>query len=67
MALIWTDVQDIAIELTDRHENMDPQCVRFTDLHQWVCDLPGFKGKPDDSSERILEAIQMAWIAEARE
>lgn len=66
MDLKWTDVQEIAIQLTDRHEDVDPQWVRFTDLHQWVCDLPEFNDAPEASSERILEAIQMAWIEEAR-
>jgi FeS assembly protein IscX len=60
----WTDTLDIAIELADKHPNIDPLSVRFTDLHQFVCDLDGFIGKPDKSNEKILEAIQMAWIDE---
>ncbi len=66
MEIKWTDVQEIAIQLTDLHEDVDPQWVRFTDLHQWVCELPGFNDDPEASSERVLEAIQMAWIEEAR-
>ncbi|HBF09802.1 MAG TPA: Fe-S assembly protein IscX [Gammaproteobacteria bacterium] len=62
----WSDVNEIAIQLTDTHEDVDPQWVRFTDLHRWVCELPGFADDPEASSERILEAIQMAWIEEAR-
>lgn len=65
MELGWTDVQDIAIELAERHESVDPQWVRYTDMHQWICELPGFTGDPEGSNERILEAIQMAWIEEA--
>jgi FeS assembly protein IscX len=61
----WTDVRDIAIELRDAHPDVDPQYVRFTDLHAWVMALPGFDAAADNSSERILEAIQMAWIDEA--
>ena len=62
----WTDVRDIAIELHDAHPDVDPQYVRFTDLHAWVMALPGFDAPADHSSERILEAIQMAWIDEAQ-
>ena len=61
----WTDVNDIAIELYDTHPDVDPQYVRFTDLHAWVMALPGFNDDPNNSNEKILEAIQMAWIDEA--
>lgn len=61
----WTDVQDIAIELYETHPDVDPQYVRFTDLHNWVMALPGFDDDPDHSNKKILEAIQMAWIDEA--
>ncbi|WP_303900793.1 Fe-S cluster assembly protein IscX [Thiohalomonas denitrificans] len=64
MGLRWTDVQDIAIELDETHPDVDPQYVRFTDLHQWVCGIDGFEDDPESSSEGILEAIQMAWIDE---
>lgn len=64
MGLRWTDTIDIAIELEERHPDVDVVNLRFTDLHKWVCDLPEFEGKPDDSSEKILEAIQMAWLDE---
>lgn len=62
----WTDVQDIAIELYETHGDVDPQLIRFTDLHRWVCELPGFSDDPNRSNEKILEAIQAAWIEEAR-
>jgi len=62
----WTDTLDIAIELCDAHPDVDPQYVRFTDMHGWVLALEGFEDKPDNSNERILEAIQMAWIDESR-
>lgn len=62
----WTDVQQIAIALYDRYPEIDPQYVRFTDLHQWVTELDGFSDAPDRSSEKILEAIQMAWMEEAQ-
>ncbi len=60
----WTDTLDIAIELVDAHPDVDPQLVRFTDLHAWVMALDGFDDKPDNSSEKILESIQMNWIDE---
>jgi len=61
----WTDTLEIAIALADRYGDVDPRLVRFTDLHRWVCDLEGFDDDPDRSGEKILEAIQMAWIEEA--
>ncbi len=63
--LKWTDVLDIAIELFEKHEDVDPRYIRFTDLHKWVMALEGFNDAPDRSNEKILEAIQMAWIEEA--
>ncbi|HEX4842831.1 MAG TPA: Fe-S cluster assembly protein IscX [Limnobacter sp.] len=60
----WTDTLDIAIELCEAHPDVDPQYIRFTDLHKWVCALPGFEDDPNKSNEKILEAIQMAWIEE---
>jgi FeS assembly protein IscX len=64
-ALKWTDVQEIAIELAEKHPEADPMTVRFTDLHNWVLELENFADDPKRSGERILEAIQQAWIAEA--
>ncbi len=61
----WTDSRDIAIKLSETYPECDPRNVRFTDLHQWVCDLPGFQDDPKRSGEKILEAIQMAWIEES--
>ena len=62
--LKWTDTLEIAIALCDAHPDVDPQTIRFTDLHQWVCALEGFNDDPNRSGEKILEAIQMAWIEE---
>jgi FeS assembly protein IscX len=61
----WTDTNDIAIALTEAHEEVDPRLVRFTDLHKWVMALDGFDDAPDRSNEKILEAIQAAWMEEA--
>jgi FeS assembly protein IscX len=60
----WTDVLDIGIALADAHPDIDPLTVRFTDLHRWVCELDGFSDEPNRSNEKILEAIQQAWIDE---
>ena len=61
----WTDTLEIAIALADAHAEVDPLRVRFTDLHRWVTELPEFDDEPQHSNEKILEAIQMAWIDEA--
>ena len=64
MSLKWTDTLDIAIELDENHPDVDPKVLRFTDLHAWVCALEDFEDDPNRSNEKILEAIQMAWIEE---
>ncbi len=61
----WTDTREIAIALAEALPDVDPRTVRYTDLHRWVMGLPGFADAPDRSGEKILEAIQMAWIDEA--
>ncbi|HEY4318668.1 MAG TPA: Fe-S cluster assembly protein IscX [Herbaspirillum sp.] len=61
----WTDTQQIAEDLYDKHPDVDPKTIRFTDLHRWVMELPGFDDDPNRSGEKILEAIQAAWIDEA--
>ncbi|MEY4589803.1 MAG: Fe-S assembly protein IscX [Pseudomonadota bacterium] len=62
----WTDVNDIAIELAETHSDVDPQWVNFVDLRAWVMALPGFDDDPNRCGEKVLEAIQMAWLDEAR-
>jgi len=61
----WTDVNEIAIELADSHPDIDPQYVNFLDLHNWVIALEGFDDDPNRGGEKVLEAIQAAWIEEA--
>ena len=63
-ALKWTDTLDIAIELAETHPEVDPKTVRFTDLMKWAMALPGFKDDEQHCGEKILEAIQMAWMEE---
>lgn len=60
----WVDVRDIAIELEEAHPDADIVNLRFTDLHKWVCALDGFDDDPKRSNEKILEAIQAAWLDE---
>lgn len=60
----WLDIQEIAIRLEEMHPDRDNVNVRFTDLRQWVAALPEFHDDPMGCNEKILEAIQMAWIDE---
>jgi FeS assembly protein IscX len=61
----WTDITDIALALAERFPDADPHTVRFTDLRQWILGLPGFDDDPKHGGEKILEAVQQAWIDEA--
>lgn len=61
----WTDTLRIAEDLADIHDDIDPKTIRFTQLRQLVLDLPDFNDDPDRCGEKILEAIQQAWIDEA--
>ena len=63
----WSDSEDVALALMEAHPDVDPLTVRFTDLHQWVVALPGFRDDPKSSNEGILEAIQMKWLEEFRD
>jgi FeS assembly protein IscX len=63
----WDDAEEIGIQLDEKFPDADPLSVRFTDLHKWVTELPGFTGDPKLSSEGKLESIQMAWLEERRE
>lgn len=63
--MLWTDSQRIAEALYDTHPEIDPKTIRFTDLMQWVLALDGFTDEPSRCGEKILEAIQLAWIDEA--
>ncbi|VAW54275.1 Protein IscX, believed to be involved in assembly of Fe-S clusters [hydrothermal vent metagenome] len=64
MSLKWVDSLDIAIELDETHPDIDPKFVNFVDLRQWVMELDEFDDDPEHSGERILEAIQLAWMEE---
>ncbi len=64
MSLKWTDTLDIAIELDEAHPDVDPLHVNFVELRNWIMALAGFDDDPKHGGERILEAVQMAWIEE---
>ena len=64
MKLKWTDVYAIAEELYDRFPDLDPLTIRFTDLHKWVLEIEHFDDDAERSGEKVLEAIQMAWLDE---
>jgi FeS assembly protein IscX len=67
MKLDWTDTRDLAIALVEAHPDVKPLTLRFTDLHRMVRELPEFAGDPEASNEKVLEAIQMAWLDEAQD
>jgi FeS assembly protein IscX len=64
--MTWRDAEDIGIALSERYPGTDPLTVRFTDLHRFVTELPAFGDDPKASNEKLLEAIQMAWLDEYR-
>ena len=65
MGLRWTDSLDIALDLIEQHPEVDPERLHFTELMQWILALENFDDDPKHCGERVLEAIQLAWISEA--
>ncbi len=65
--LTWNDSEEIGIQLQEKHPEIDPLTVRFTDLHRYVTELPGFTDDKTKSNESKLEAIQMAWHEEFKD
>ena len=61
----WVDTYEIAAALAEAHPDVDPRTVRFVALREWVLALPAFSDDPARCGEKVLEAIQMAWIEEA--
>ncbi len=64
MGLKWTDILEIAVALSEAYTEVDPRYVNFVDLRSWVLELEEFDDDPQRCGEKILEAIQMAWIEE---
>jgi len=66
MKVTWRDAEEIAIQLSEEHPDLNPLSLRFTDLHRMVTELRDFEDDPKASNEGILEAIQMAWLEEKK-
>jgi FeS assembly protein IscX len=64
MKITWSNILEIAIELSETYPEVDPQWISFPDLHKKICNLKNFDDNPQNSNEKILEAIQMAWMDE---
>jgi FeS assembly protein IscX len=64
MSLTWTDSQELALALIEQHPDVDPIRLHFTELRQWILDLNEFNDDPKHCGEKVLEAVQMAWIDE---
>lgn len=64
MSLRWTDSLEIALDLIEEYPDVDPMMLNFQDLMKWVLDLERFNDDPKHCGERVLEAIQLAWISE---
>ena len=62
--LRWTDVAEISFQLVEAYPDVDPKYVSFPDLYRWILALPDFGDDPARCNERVLEAIQGAWLAE---
>jgi FeS assembly protein IscX len=65
--LTWSDLEDIALALSEKYPAQDPAYIRFTDLHKWITELDEFGDDPKKSNEAKLEAIQMAWLDEYKD
>ncbi len=65
--IMWGDAEEIGIQLHEKYPDLDPLTVRFTELHKYVSELPGFVDVPGNSNESKLEAIQMAWYDEYKD
>jgi len=64
MTLRWIDSLEIALDLIELHPEVDPLKLHFTELRAWVLALERFDDDPEHCGERVLEAIQLAWIDE---
>ncbi|RUT65515.1 Fe-S assembly protein IscX [Morganella morganii] len=64
MGLKWQDSREIGEALYDLYPDTDPKTVRFTDMHQWICELDEFGDAPEKSNEKVLEAILLVWLDE---
>lgn len=67
----WNDHEDIAMALYERFgpEFGESQIyrIRFTELLEWILEIPNFVGKKEESNEGHLEMIQSTWVYEWRD
>jgi FeS assembly protein IscX len=61
----WADITAIAEALYDKYPDVDPVTIRFTDLHNKIIELEDFDDDTSRGGEKVLEAVQQAWIDEA--
>lgn len=71
LPIYWKDHEDIAMKLYERFgETFDEgkiYRVRFTELMQWVLEIPDFASHKEDCTEAHLEQIQAKWVYEWRD
>lgn len=67
----WNDCEDIAMSLYERFGDDFNESriyrIRFTDLLEWVLEIPNFVGTREQANEGHLEQIQSAWVYEWRD
>jgi len=67
----WNDYEDIAMSLYehfgDDFNESKIYRIRFTDLLEWVLEIPNFVGTREQANEGHLEQIQSAWVYEWRD
>ncbi len=71
LPVYWKDHEDIAISLYEKFGDAFGESqiyrIRFTELIEWVLELPDFKGKREECTEGHLEMIQSKWVYEWRD
>jgi FeS assembly protein IscX len=71
LPLNWSDHEDIAMKLYERFGDKFTEGniyrIRFTELIEWVLEIPNFEGEREDCSEGHLEQIQAKWVYEWRD
>ncbi|MEQ1745366.1 MAG: Fe-S cluster assembly protein IscX [Saprospiraceae bacterium] len=71
MPIHWADHEDIAMKLYERFgedfSESNIYRIRFTDLIEWVLQIPNFEGEREDCNEAHLEQIQAKWVYEWRD
>jgi FeS assembly protein IscX len=60
----WVDIYQIAESLEEKFPDIDIVNIKFTDLQKRVMSLQGFADEEKNCNEKVLEAIQAAWLDE---